>query len=299
MPKRIPLEEMRKWLKAYEEEGRSIEEIAKEAGRDKRTVRSGIERLRHERAAAFAKAEIIKDALYKHQQQLLESIRSVIAALEVPPDNLDIELPIQLTQARVDYQRDKGLVLSLQLENTIQWELLKEHLKRDRTFSALNRWKVAVAEHMRSRRDMKRQIKYHIEQSTGLEVAKDADEAGKASYVAAMAIDEIFYPVIIRRILSIADGTNPEKRMVVDKEGNIRHGDGGTVIAYAPADAQKVKAALIEVFPELQNSSEAERVVETYQSMEEWIAKTRRKFGEIHLLNYVPGQCRVCRRVGV
>jgi len=245
MPKVIPIEEKRDWLRQHDG-GKSIATIAENTGRDKRTIEKGIEQARYERTVRTAKEEIVKEALLNHQQQLLKGVDSVVSALQLPLDTLNIELPIQLTEASITFQPDKGLVLDLHIENTVRGEMLWEHLKRSRAMRALRSWKKAMLEYIKSLRDLEQRIKWLLQDETKLPIAKDTNEGAKTGYISAKAIDELFYPVILRRTIGVEDNTNPEKRIACLPDGDIRH--GSTVIAFAPDNAEKCSKAIIAAF---------------------------------------------------
>ena len=73
----------RNWL-TLSEQGESTEKIAKDAGRDIRTVRDHIERSRLERDFEAAQREQLREALRAHQQDMMALLGRVRGAVHVP-----------------------------------------------------------------------------------------------------------------------------------------------------------------------------------------------------------------------
>jgi len=304
MPKKISLTEIREWLQLYEQ-GRSEASIAREVHRDVKTIKRGINRARMERDAATARSELLIGALRKHQNSLLEVINRVLSALELPPYNLEIRresddsiAPIPLSMAQISYDSMKGLVVKLQDEDTAQWELLREHLSHDRLWNALDQWKTAMTAHIHARIYLKLEAEMRLQGITKLEVIRDINKAPEGGFIYLSAV-ELLYEVTLKHALGIPDETNPEERIVATSDGHVKHGDTGSYLAYCPGSTGKCKEGIIGSFKDLQNSSKAKEVRSTYQEDQESTVKARRSVEEIALLGLVPGQCRVCHRLGV
>ena len=87
MPRKFLDTDKRKWLNLYES-GKTEIWIARERAKcDPRTVKRGIEEARRKQDARVARAELIKDALRKHQDSLLEELDKILAALTVPSED--------------------------------------------------------------------------------------------------------------------------------------------------------------------------------------------------------------------
>ena len=86
MPKKIPAEKKRRWLEDYES-GKSEAAIASKYRRDIRTIRSGIEEVRHEQDVRLARVELLKEALRKHQERLEDELRDILKEIENSPDD--------------------------------------------------------------------------------------------------------------------------------------------------------------------------------------------------------------------
>lgn len=302
MPRKIPLTQMREWLKSYEE-GKSEASIARDARRDVRTVKRGIEQARREQDVHNARAELLKDALKKHQGDLLGVINGVLSALVVPPHNLQLgqkrharPTPIPLSGATASHEAGKGWTVVLHVEKTSLWGLLQEHLKRDPLWNTVAAWEKALVAHLQARIALVNKTAALLEQKTGYKLV---DKPVDPPFLYLYPTIELFYQVALNKTIGVPDGTNPEGNIVVDTAtGEVMHGTG-SILANAPGAEEECKANILDAFRDLQASNEAIRVAETYRGVKESTMKARQAVEEISLLGLVPGQCRVCRRLGI
>ncbi len=304
MPKKIPISTMREWLESYEQ-GKSEASIAREARRDVRTVKKGMEQARREQDMRTARAELLKDALKRHQNDLAETITKLNSALVVPSYNLEFRdehidgmAPIPMSGALAKYEAKKEWTISLNAENGPVYELLQEHLKHDPVWKIINQWKKLVETHLAARTALRLKTKLLLEKKTGLKVLKGKEQAAQAGHLDPLCVNLLF-DVMLKRLLGVPEGTDPEGRIMSTSEGYIQHGQGGSILAYCPQSAEKCRNAILEAFEEVQQSSEAIAVSDTYKELGELTARARRALDEVSLLRMVPGNCRVCHRLGM
>lgn len=304
MPKKLPMSEKREWLKDYDE-GKPASEIAKERRRALKVIKRGIEEARAERDGAAARAEIVKDALIKHQQQLMGIIERLLEAAEIPPADLELHreksgalAPIPLPASRITYTPTQGLIVDLSDENTTLWRLLKEHLTRDRIWSTSKYWKEALINHIRSRTELEFGIRMLIESGTGFKVAEDKPADGKTAFVYPHAV-KLFYVVHIRKALGISDETNPQERMTASDDGYVRHGEGGSELAYCPGKQDECREALVRAFKKIPNLPEIKKVIATESELKNVSNKLKRSLEDIRLMGLIPGRCRICSRISL
>lgn len=304
MPKKVPMSEKREWLRDFDE-GKPAAEIAKVRKRGLKVIKRGIEEARAERDGAAARAEIVKDALVKHQQQLMGIIERLLQAAEVPPPDLELRreksgalAPIPLPASRIIYTPTQGLIVDLSDENSTLWELLKEHLTRDRIWSAVRNWREAFIPHIRARLELKSGIKTLIEIETEFKVIDDKPANDKTAFVYPHAVN-LFYIVHMRKALGISDGTNPQERMIASDEGYVRHGGGGSELAYCPGKQEQCRVALIRAFEKIPDLSERKRVIATESELRNVSNKLKRLLEDIRLMGLIPGRCRICSRISL
>ena len=110
---------------------------------------------------------------------------------------------------------------------------------------------------------------------------------------------DLTYKAAINRVLGIKQGTDFEDMVVTDKErGEVKYGTG-TILAEAPGKEEQCKTNILKAFKELTESTEAANVKQTQNELAEATIKVKRAVEEILLLEMVPGECRVCRRLGI
>jgi len=295
MPKKISIIEKREWLRLYEE-GMSVASICKKANRNVKTVKLGIEDARRERDAQLGRSEIIKDALWNHQKQLLAIVNDILSAVHVPPISFDMKLPISLFGATVMHEEMKGPVLTLVVEDKLEWELLIEHLgKGDPLWDLLGQWKKVMIEYMQIQRELRIKAETVIEIRIGHKLTK-GPTAPPFVYSSAAVL-------LHAEALHIALETPPTSSLqecitVNADSGEIMY-ELDRVLAKVPGEEDKYMRNILSAFIDLQTSDELERAGRTYKKVGEATTKLRRVAEEIRLLGVVPGQCRVCRRLGV
>ena len=304
MPKKFLPHHKKNWLE-LSESGKSEKWIANQTKCDPRTVKKGIEEARRERNAAIAQIELVKEALRDHKDQLLAVIDDIKSVLVMPPENIEIRrekdgtlAPIPLSGATVRPDKSGGLMLLVQAEERVEWELLQEHLRGDKIWKIFRQWKESILAYIKAIIDLELAAGRLIKARTGLKLVDETPRSAETGYICP-AVVELFYKVALRRSLGIKDGTNIEERIVASPDGYVRNGEGGTELAYAPNSQEDCKNKLLDALREIYESPEAEQVSISYKEAQELTDKTKRILDEISLLRLVPGSCRVCRRLGV
>lgn len=303
MPKTIPLADKREWLKLYEE-GRAEASIAADAQRDVKTIKKGINDARLERDSAAARSQLITEALRRHHNTLGAIVQEIVSALKLPSHDVEIRRNQDGTHAttplpggaRIEYNPAAGLVVLLKDEGTPHWDLLREHLKRDRLWGLLDHWKAAMKAHMQTRTALKGWASSLLQDSTGLNVRSETSKNQEGGYVFTSAV-QLFYEVALKRAIGIPDATNLEENLVATSEDYVIHAGGR--VAYCPDATEQCKDKMVEAFGKLLGSVESRQATETNTTLEQATDKAKRPVEEIALLGLIPGHCRVCRRLGI
>ena len=152
--------------------------------------------------------------------------------------------------------------------------------------------------HIRARIELESGIRTLIERETGFKATegKPADE--KSGFVYPHTV-KLFYIVHIRKALGISDETNPQDRIVATDDGYIRHGAGGSELAYCPGKQEECREALIRAFSKIPDSPGVARVVTTEAELKNVSSKLRRPLEDIRLMGLVSGRCRICSRISL
>jgi len=304
MPKQIPLSEKREWLKQYED-GTPAAQIARKQEHSLRVVRRGIDEARSERDGTVARADIVKDALRNHQRLLMEVIDKLMRLTDPLPPDMELRreasgvlAPIGLPGGRIYYNRSEGLQVELADENTRQWKLLKEHLKRAKLWRMLEQWKKQVTDDMRTRIVFEAAIRSLVQSETNLTITQvsTTDIRKNFLYPSVMAL---FYQVSIRRAVGILDGTNPEIRIVASDDGYVRHGQGGTELAHCPGKQDKCKEGLLRALKKIPNLPETAKIQDSTAELKKVSGSLKEAIEDIQLMGMIPGRCRICNRISL
>lgn len=304
MPKKIPILKKREWLQTYEE-GKSEASIAHNDHCDIRTVKKGIEEARRERDAHMARADLIKESLRGHNQRLLSLIRELMPALIPLPSNQVIpwnENPttdsISVVGGLVRYEtwpKPKVISITLDVETKVEWEYVQEHLKRDRFGAMFDQWKKALVSHFEARMAMKRKLTELLKEKTGYQLAS---RPVNAPCLYASSADILLKPMI-EWLLEPEATRDPAENIDIDPDREEVRYSYGTAVAYAPGATQNCRDNIISALNELKKSQEAKNVFNTYRPNADSATKARRSAEEIDMMGLVPGQCRICQRLGM
>ena len=304
MPRKISIIKKREWLQAYEE-GKSEASIAREEHCDVRTLKKGIQEARLERDATLARADLIKEALRSHNESLLELIREILTVVKPPGSNQAIpwkreDLPslIRIEGGSVQYEswpEPKVMGVTLDAEDKMEWGLLEEHLKLDRSWHLLGLWKKALATHLEARIAMKRKLANLLQEKTEYQLV---DPPISGPFLYSSSVDFLFQKVT-QRLLQLADTSDLNNNIIADTgKGDVRYGTS-TILTHALGKEEACRQHILEALDELLSSNEAKSVIDTYLVVEDLTTKARRATEEIRMLRLVPGQCRICRRLGM
>ena len=297
MPKKISLVEKRTWLDSYES-GKSVESIATGAHRDVRTIKKGMDEARHEVDARTARAELLKEALRKHQSSLMGVLDEISSTIVFPPGDSPI-LPwytSSFTQKAGTAEAIPGDAL-LFVQSKVAGGLLREHLKHDPLWKILADWPKAAAAYVDAKKAFQRKTVALLEEKTGYKVV-DYSQTVAPPFVSMETAPQLLFEVASRRVLKMPERDDLEANTIADAvTGEVRY--YSSVLAKAPGKEEKCKRALSAALKELQASPEAARLASTYKAVCELQSKTSKAVEEISLLGLIPGQCRICRRLGM
>jgi len=304
MAKKYEPEQKRQWLQ-YREQGKSDKWIANYVKCDVRTIVKGVDKAIREREAGAARIQLMKDKIGEHQTALVVVLDGIVLMLELPPYNLEIRkesngriAPIPLSEALVKPNEENELVLFIQGEDSLKWGLLKEHLKGDKLWRMINKWKGPFLEHIKARVTLLDAAQRLIEEEIGLKLIYNANEVPEKGGLFPVAV-KVFYELAICQALGIRNETNLEERLIGMPDGFVRSGPGGTEYAYAPGFQDECKEKILVALNKLHNSHEKKQVISSYMGAGKITEETKMVAEEISLMRWLPGRCRVCKRMGV
>jgi len=288
MSRKISIQEKRKWLDLYDQ-GETEIEIASQTKHDVRTIIKGIEEASKDRRLASAETEMLRNALFKHQDQLTAVLNNIATMLVLPSHSLeirerreDILAPIPLSGALLKHVSKEEMVLEIHDESKLEWDLLKEHLKQEKLWDSIRQWRKALVDHVFARWQFKQGIKLDLAEDTYLRSLHDKDS--KKADTLLRELVELLYDVVTQRILGIQNATNVENAI-------------DDILASYDATAE-FRQKTVSLFSSLPTSEGARRVTSTYAILGDITRAAKRQADEILLLGMITGKCRVCRRLG-
>ena len=303
MSRKISIAIKKQWLQEFDE-GKSHISIATKHKRDVRTIKKGIEEARRERDATLARADLLKEALHRHNKELLNLLEQLAILLQPLPASQAIpwrkfdEGSLALLGVKAQYETwndARVWNISLDIEPDARWQLLLEHLKQDPLPKALSLWRKTLSSHIEARINVKQKLAELLETKTGYQLE---DELAGDRCIVASAVDHLFHyllmdlprPVNVARLVNnIAADSNT---------GQVKYG-AGTTLALARGEEEDCKNNIIDALKELSRTEEIDTLIETCETHKTSIDKASKAVEEIRMMGLVPGQCRICRRLGI
>ena len=304
MPKKISPNETRQWLERYDS-GESEAAIAEDAHRDTRTVKKCIAKARRERDLHGARVELLKNALKQHNDRLLSAIKEAESALVIPARDLwrawkQNAPPSQLgfLGSAATYEPGKGWTVALAAESKPEWALVKEHLKGDKMWASLTAWTKAFTAYVKARVDLEARCANLLTGKTGYKLVEQSFVGYEPPLLNAYSAFDLIYQSLLEGAPDVEKMTKLKDAITVHTEsGAVRHGNA--ILAEAPGNEERCKANILAAIKEALESREATNVDQTYEELAEATAKAKRAVEEVLLLELVPGECRVCHRLGI
>jgi len=304
MPKKFLDTDKRKWLELYES-GKTEKWIARERAKcDLRTVKKGIEEARRKQDVVIARRELVKDALRKHQDSLLKELDEILSTPYLPTQDYvvlpwhrggDFILTESNNSAAIEGHVSERATPSRSGSEAVR-QLLKKHLKNDRLWKVLAQRGKTYTAHLIARTVLQRKIVAVIQEKTGCKLAEGKDVP--RPFLWAYTTGDLFFRAVLQHALGDHKRIDLETDIIASTaSGDVRY--HSLVLGEAPGNEEKIRVNLIEAFRELKGSSEAVSVVDTYKTLEDAMTRVRQVVEQIRLLGLIPGQCEICRRLGM
>ena len=316
MPKKIPIVDKRRWLQDYEQ-GKSEVAIASQNHRDLRMIKKGIEEARRERVVNIARADLVKEAIRNHNEKLLSIVQEILPVLKPPASTQQVpwkwqistsSIPINGGKAEYEYwEQPKVFTIILDVESKADWRFFEEHIKYEGLWKSLKQWEKILASHLEARMILKRSLEKLIKNDGEGPEAPELEKRGKyvltdepvdGAFIYSHSMDFLFQ-MATQRLLELADTSNFEDSIIIDSDnGDVRCDE--TILAHAPGMEQEYREHLISAISDLMHKhEEVNSLSKTYKIVEELAVKVRQTAEEISSMGLVPGQCRICRRLGM
>jgi len=306
MPKRFSEMDKREWLDLYET-GKSEKWIVRERAHcDPRTVKRGIDEARRRRDANMARVELVKDALRTHHKDLLGELQHMLSSLTMPlvdftvlswHHNGDSIFTVDDKTKEMN-RKEQAITVTekVNIDRSTKRDLLKEHLKNDRLWKILAQLKRDYHENTQARVALQRKIVNIVEKQTGYKF----DDGNKLStnFIYSCTTGDLFFKSILQKAFGVRRTVNLEKDIYADvSRGTVQY--HGSTLAEVVGNEEVCKKNLLIALRKLQILEEVSRVVETQQALAASNEKAKQAVELLLLLNFVPGQCQVCKRLGI
>jgi hypothetical protein len=306
MPKRFSETDKREWLELYET-GKSEKWIARERARcDPRTVKRGIDEARHRRDANMARLELVKNAFSKHQDDLLGELKNILSSLTMPPvdiavlswhhDGDSIFTVDDKTEEMNQKESTITVTKKVNIGHITKRDLLKEHLKNDRLWKKLAQRETDYNDNTQARIALQHKIVNIIEKQTGYKF--DDGKKLSANFICSYTTGDLFFKSILQKAFGIRPTITLEEDIYADvSRGEVQY--QRSILAQVAENQEGCKENLLIALRKLQRSKEINRVVETQKALAESNETAKQVVELLLLLNFVPGQCQVCRLLGI
>jgi hypothetical protein len=245
---------------------------------------------------------MVKEALQKHQGDLAEVIESLRSAVAIPPTQsigLAVQGPdlrrIPLAEATAERADDKGWTITLALENTTEWELFQEHLRRDALWRLLAQWKESVAEYINASLALGRRVTRTLRETTGLEVM-EVDDIKRANSLYAAGIEALYSHTVDLALGLSRLELNEELKA---EDPHLYYGQYRIPVLSATGRVDQLRTKVVTALSGLRKPVVTNEVVSAYDLVRETTQRASKAIEELSLTRLVPGQCRVCRRLGL
>ena len=309
MPRIIATTDKRNWLKESED-GKEIAAIARESKRDTRTIKKGIDDARRERDAGRAISEILVRSLRKHHDSLLVLAERLMLIFKSEPLNgyliwKGTESSFKIPGGNVKYElwpKPKVLKIELDEESKPEWELLTEHLRRDPLIIGIRQWKNMLTVNIQARILLSQKLAQTLADNTGCRILDKSysppEEKPRPPFIDPYTVN-ILSDIMFKKLTNDYSDKMLDNITADESTGEITLGKSGPLLALAPGRASVCKDKIISTYNELLTSDEARYVSATHHDLIETAKKVTFAAQEILLLDFIPGHCRICHKIGL
>jgi len=296
MPRKYSADDRAKWL-ALSEKGRAENWIANNYKIDLRTIKAGIIEARRSREFQTARTDLIRDALKKHQEGLLSSLSSLESSIALPAVDYAPESWYQGKEPAFglkDKEEMRERLLQAGKPEKGKPSMLRQHLKNNRLWRALDRWQKAYTEQLLTRLELQYKIISLIKDRTGLDIVS---QAHAPPFAYGYTTGDMFYRLTLKNAISDISDADLPLRIRTD---TTRHYvmDGGNLLAELTGREEECRTLLLEAYGDVKKTIELTEVVATYKELEKLLPPIKEAISEYQLLGLLPGSCNICERIG-
>jgi hypothetical protein len=289
MSRKISLVEKRIWLLEFES-GLSEYSLHKKHKKDIRTIKSGLDTARLDRNYNDAKVGMMKGVLLKHQGRLLERLHEYQLSVKVTKEDAEV---LSWYPGDKSVFSKKSVIKTSEEPSDPVTTMLQQHLTNDKLWKLIDEWAQAQNANMIAREVLQRRI-FSVLKGTGYPVVDQGSIIKPCLY--ADTVGPLFYRWALIAVFSPRKSAGPEQEIVARTE-QCAVMFRGTVLVEASNNPEEDRTTLIKAYQRVRRLAEVQQVLDTQDTLKQVVEKLHRVIDEILLIDYVPGDCRVCRRM--
>ncbi len=316
---KVSIAERRDWLEQYEN-GVRLDELAKSAKRDSRTINTHIEKARLDRDFQAAQRDQLREALAAHQRDMLALLADLRQTVRVVPltfldktgldfgfedllepsvlsrnREVDLVYLVNQTDAAVRVSRDESgpLAVILTVEESRLWSAVKEHIGKDQLWRHLANWRKGLVHELQGRAVLNRSIRNIAEGIFGLQVGSSL-----VSGEPRLAPAAVWWMRARLTHLALGDDVpNLEDDIRQSSTGGLES-KSGRWLADHLEDTEKGVGQIGETMAAMTGSDEVRAAARSYANLQDLTSSVHDALDESLLIHHIPGRCSLCKKLG-
>lgn len=296
MPKKIPLNVARDWLRMHQE-GKSESQIGKETRHDLRTVKGAIEALQAEEDLRLIRTQAYRQSFDGHMARLLGDLRTFArrASSSLPQRPMVSVYPLSPSPDRVcglQVGRTQSGVLYAERPDTTGWKLLAQHLRGDSLLRNIERMETALLRTLEGEAELAEKVVRELAQATSLSVTDDGD----IDRVPLPGADAVFSQTWSEAVSGRSALKSMKSSLRPDEQGNGLWHSGRAVIWSGSKVNSGVRDRLIALLDAAGKWEELKEVRRTRSEFEELSRAASEQASIVVHGGFLAGTCDACKR---
>ncbi len=291
----------KEWWRLTNDEGMTAPQVARKYKLDTRTVKRGIRQLGAAGDDHQVRIELKKDGLAKHMKELLAFVGKArkLADRETVPDLTPLRAVFQPKgkwlrppDMKLTWQADRSVSAMLSVEDTLEWAMLRSHVKTASLWAAIEGWKRSAEKLAGVERSTAEGIIGWLEKVTGLTaLAGDSPEP----HASLSGADELY-------ARALSDAATGDHRLGNSEE--LVKLDGPVIMVASHAlvvgleDAASADAMMKKLRSEMRTLPAKLKVDRLSAALKEYRAaagEVATELGYLLASHYLAGTCRGCK----
>jgi len=174
--------------------------------------------------------------------------------------------------------------------------MLREHLRNDKLWKILAQGEKAYTSHQLGRIALQIRVVGLLREESGYKMV-DRNEASPP-FLYSYTTGDLFFKMTLRRAFGAhyTDGWEGDI-VAATAAGYVKYQN--QILAEVPGKEKECRQKLLDAFEKMQHLPEVVGVVGTSRELRKATLRARQVVEEVLLLGLVPGQCKICQRLGM